>query len=283
MVRLEVKFLSKGGDEINEDCVFFNDISAWVLDGASGLSKRNYISPMSDAIWFVNELGRALIREARRDLREPLERVLARCLTEVTKSFNESVKCNIEPWKVPTASVCGIRVLGDRMEYVVFRDCTLIMRHENEVRVVKNSRYERELDGTILMRMRRLMDSGLTHGEAYKRLLPLLRSYRAIDVIAGLRWATGGGNTIGIISYGSASTDSIDCVVMMTDGFDRIVSLFNHMSYAELIRTVEREGEIEKLYKELRRLEEMDTPCEKFTRFKVHDDPTIVVVKLISD
>jgi hypothetical protein len=62
-------------------------------------------------------------------------------------------------------------------------------------------------------------------------------------------------------------------VLMMSDGFYRLVDTFEHYSDDTLFHAVEQRG-LAALLQELREVEQNDLECVRHLRFKTHDDAT---------
>jgi hypothetical protein len=46
-----------GGDGVNEDMYGHTSESAWVIDGATGLTDKQFSNQKSDELWFVNRIS----------------------------------------------------------------------------------------------------------------------------------------------------------------------------------------------------------------------------------
>ena len=64
-----------------------------------------------------------------------------------------------------------------------------------------------------------------------------------------------------------------DDLLMMSDGFYRLVDTFERYTDATLFQAVEQRG-LAALLQELRELERGDPECRRHLRFKTHDDAT---------
>ena len=65
-------------------------------------------------------------------------------------------------------------------------------------------------------------------------------------------------------------------IAIFSDGYIAIADLYNYINYRELLLKM-KNGEVEGIYKKLREIEEDDSLCEKYIRFKKSDDASCVM------
>ncbi len=70
----------------------------------------------------------------------------------------------------------------------------------------------------------------------------------------------------------------VDKVVLMSDGYADILD-FNILTKESIFNKINNNNDAQKYYKKLVKVQNKDIYCQKYPRFKITDDSTIVVVK----
>src|SRR5687768_9779505 len=99
-----------GAAAVNEDIAGHGSLAAWVLDGATGLSKERLLPGPSDAAWLSARFDALLRERADRPDRDP--RVLiSDLIAEVARNFEaERIRPGNKRYEMPSAGMAFIRL-----------------------------------------------------------------------------------------------------------------------------------------------------------------------------
>lgn len=272
--------ISKPWSKVNEDILGGVENVAWVLDGATGLGGNMLVEQGSDASWFVSLLNRELERWAS-NRAWSLKKIVKKALSAVYEDFKDrNLPVGLKPYELPSASLAITRLKGGYLEAAVVGDCKIHINKSDGMRVLgKGTRLEK-LDNLVIDEVRRLASSSANFDEIRQRILPVLRRHRS------LMNSEGG---YSIISVDPESADklrtkriplqSIGSVMLASDGFYRLCDTFGIYDDKSLFSAALRFG-LEKLYEDLRKIEETDINCVQYPRLKPKDDVTALILRL---
>lgn len=270
---------------VNEDFAEANLFNNYclVLDGASGLTKKNQTGWKSDSAWFSRTLGENLAY-AIADKGKVLESVLAEAGVKTAQEYHRLVHgCELAREDEPSAALVIARwgkeasrkcvevaALGDCLCVVGFQDGTADIVYDNRLDI----RAKKVRD-----RMRHLIledsHSSLKAREIINEDLLEIRSLRNQE----------GGYFIAdpsCVGYGQASVKrysghEIRYLFMCSDGFYNAVKIGICSSFVDLAERVVR-GEGKEIMNKLRAFEHADSEMLRYQRFKICDDATYALV-----
>ena len=75
---------------------------------------------------------------------------------------------------------------------------------------------------------------------------------------------------------GTVPKNLIKKIIILSDGYSQIYEVFHYVHSKKLITKINSEQDAQKFYNKLFKLQEKDKKCNKFLRFKVRDDSTLV-------
>lgn len=266
----------------NEDAAGHGAYTAWALDGATGLSEGRLLPGPSDAAWLVDRYGAALREHADRE-QGGTRRLLADVIAEVARAFRE--KCPQEPerrYELPSAGMALVRFTPGKVECARLGDCRVILGLPGgRVVATKRSALAR-LDARVIRRMRDLRESGVArnHAEARAAVQDDLRANRERLNVPGGYWVLG--TDPEAARRMEVRVIPLDAGVrvrglLVTDGFYRLVDTFPECrDDAELLDRTFDVGP-EEMLRRLRALEDADSECTRYPRFKPKDDATAVL------
>jgi protein phosphatase 2C-like protein len=156
--------------------------------------------------------------------------------------------------------------MGDLTTLVRFRDGRLERCGESAVR---------ELDRRALEQLGRALAAGVEpHAARLARVWPTLVDNRAQrNRLSGYDVLDVAEACQGRFEHRAWPRRDVRQLLMMSDGFYRLVDTFGRYTDASLFEALERRG-APALLDELRKLEEGDAECTQALRFKTHDDAT---------
>lgn len=282
-----VQSLSRpGGQSPNDDRANGNAGAAsghaWVVDGATGVADRSYISSSdSDAAWLAARLDQlfADLPQTSEPLRVAMRRIIGRVRDDY---LLETSLSSVPDYAIPSAAAlyCGWEQSGHRVHirFSGLGDCSAIVREASGLLHIVGDLSSGGSDADMLERF------GAFHGDhsasAEAELREFLRSRRE-------RMNKPDGYWVFSITPEAAShlTECTLCLrspadmLMMTDGFARLIDHFEAYTPETLIDAALSRG-LEPLYDELRALEAADPDCKTAPRVKLEDDASAVLVRL---
>lgn len=272
-----IEALSEPGAALNEDCWGHADGAVWVMDGATGIWPRQRLSPHSDAAWLVEQMDHAL-----RSLHDPVHEaavLLGKALAVVGERARRLCDLDgVAPIELPSASFVAARRRGDSLELANLGDCAILWRAGRVGARRFGSSGVAQLDAKLADALADHQAAGLSFAEAREAVVDLVRSHRGLMNTPEGYWIldlTGVGVPHLQTTYVDASS-RIE-VLLMSDGFYRLVDVFGRYDDDGLMDAAATGG-LARLLAELRTLEAEDGDCRRYSRGKVRDDATAVLL-----
>jgi hypothetical protein len=272
-----------GGIAANEDLAGSTGDFAWVLDGATPISDRTFFSAHDDAEWIVkafDKIIRQTISEDRTDNSDAqwLWEVLRIGFTRLAAVGGERHPFSgIQKHELPTFAMAMVHFGPDCLDYALLADCEVVIDTDIGVVSYTDQRFE-SVRRSTLARYLQLVDR---YGRP--RTLTMLRDQlsknRSLMNIPG-------GHYVGTLDpacaetavVGSLPVTKIRQVLLCTDGFARVVTLFRALSWADLFSGTS----LSEATRVLRECEANDTACRAYPRVKVSDDATALLLRRAS-
>ncbi|RIJ23442.1 hypothetical protein D1224_04035 [Henriciella barbarensis] len=260
---------------------------AWVIDGATGVTDKAYVSREgregregSDAAWLAEQLNTRFAELPQTS--EPIRVALRRIIGRVRDDFLLQTSASIVPdFAIPSAAAlyCGWEQSGHlvHIRFSGLGDCSAIVREESGA-VHLIGELSSSGDAELLDRF------AAFHGDesetAQNELRAFLQEQRS-------RMNTPDGYWVFSIVPEAAShiAERTLCLrspanlLMMTDGFARLIDHFHAYTPETLLDAALQQG-LKPLYEELRSLEASDPDGTAAPRLKKEDDASAVLVRL---
>jgi hypothetical protein len=277
---MNTEFYTDAAGDVCEDLAGCSASGAWVLDGASGVVRAGITDAPSDGRWYVEHVSE-YINENLNDER-PLPEVIRSAVRDVREHF-ESLPGGetAEVIERPLAAAAVIRVRDQYVEYCLSADCNLaVLRSSGAVEVFYGDG-PRDIDAAVLEEIQRLKrEEGLSHSDARDVVRGMIvDGRRQLNQPDGY-WALSFDERA--IDHARASTlnvDTIDALCLFSDGFERLLELFEAIEYRTLFAKALTNGP-DALVKMLRRAEQEDPKCRRYPRVKPSDDASVAFVDL---
>lgn len=252
--------------ELNEDCVGVGDKYLFVIDGATGLSGKNYMDDISDARWLARETAK-LLHDRLPDNPCTIDDILMQGMKSLEKTWQGPQD------DMPSVSLSVWRCNSNVMEYFGLGDCDASLRmHDGKILTWREDKLP-ALDAIVLERMTTLCkETGCTMIQAREFCNEQLIKHRNMRNQDNGYWCldlTGSG----IYHARSASFPSKDCesVFACSDGFSQLIG-FQEVGSLEELHCAVREKGLSFLLDRLFSLQCNDKALEKLPRFKFRDD-----------
>lgn len=267
---MEFISVSSSRAALNEDTYIIGSDYLVVIDGATNLGvKTKY-----NANWFVLELKKYLKEELDKkyDIKETLTNSINKIKQQVDSDFNE-VSC----------SIIIVRKVNDKLQYCSLGDCTGVIEFKNKVEVFYKTKLEEFDNKSIEVINHTAKQKNISFKEAMdtKEALDILVKHR------NLKNKTNGYYTLDLSRIGIQYIDiyefelkDVNNVLLMTDGFDDVITIYHLYNYEEIISVINQRG-LEKIVSELYEAQDSDATLDKYNRFKHSDDATCVLAKIL--
>jgi len=264
----------------NADGWFSDEATAVLLDGATPQAAAPISSYVNDTVWLVRrflELWPALSRKGH-GAAERAELVRLALRDEYAGLCE---KAGARPEDAPFACLAIAHDTGERLELYNMGDLTLLLRGgDGTVRRFGESAV-RELDQRAIAGLRRALAAGVApHAERLRAIAAELAQNRMLrNVLPGYEVLEPGVSCLGRFQRSMSASHAERSLLMMSDGFYRLVDTFERYSDLTLFDAVERRG-LASLLEELRAIEVGDEQCLRWPRFKTHDDASALWLEL---
>lgn len=277
MLRIDVG-VTVGSGDINEDVVGWCDCAAWVIDGASGVG-ASLLEEESDAAWLAREADRQFKRLLTADpaiaSTELVREASLACLTAFTSGATRSPEGLHEH---PSAAFAMVRVFRGQVELLTLGDCRIACRDRNGGAELFGTTELAPIEAQTIARVASLLSEHpeMREDELRARLMPLLRSNRALMNIEGGYWVLGtspdAADHLDVVRRPAREGDEF---AIASDGFLRLVELFEAADAGDLL-AIGTASDFDRWLKQLRALESRPGSRSLFPRVKLHDDVAFI-------
>ncbi len=272
----------EGDGRVNEDFFGWTDSAAWVLDGATGVSRETLPYP-SDAYWFVRTFSEHLHRNLVETPSASTLHLLNSAVATTRRKFEHLTGLDAASADgLPSAAFVLIRVLGQTLEITSLGDCKALFRDDRGVvRVFYDPSLEPFENRTLqaLESLRQRSPDSLQH-DLIQELKPTIRENRkSMNQPGGYRVLSLNSIDESSIETASVTIQDGEIIALTSDGFLRYTEVFKQDSSENLFRQL-TDGQPATIVKAVRRLESGDADCKQYIRVKKSDDATCLVVRV---
>ncbi|MFF9676776.1 integrase [Streptomyces eurythermus] len=268
-MRVDLATLPADPERENEDFAAATPGAAVLLDGAGvGGAETGCTHGVA---WFSGTLGGLLLQAVSRSPARPLAECLADSIDRVRSLHSDS--CDLTYRASPTSTVVAARINGERLEYLVLGDSSLLLEEKDGGTTVVT---DRRLD-EVGKRLRGPVDALPTGSPEHSAALA---DYR--EALTGLRNRPGGFWIAGPDPQaaehaltGTVELDSLATVTLLSDGATRLVDRFQLADWAQYLDVLTSSGPDE-LIRRVREAEKSDPDGRRWPRGKAHDDATVL-------
>lgn len=270
----------------NEDAFGHTSAAVWVIDGATGLSPHSLTGTASDAAWFAQRISHHLTHV----LAQPASLVEAAAAAMTHTSAELISLCEKLPDNMvdmPCASGLIVQQRHNHIDVAFYGDCHLLAQLPNgEILHMGGDPVHEKVDADNIAEMvrHRRTDEPLTAARA--RAIPLIAAGRKLaNLPHGYPLWSPFADAESCATHATRlhqyefSVPEGTILLLMSDGFYRLVDVLLEMDNAQLIEAAKTHG-LTPLLKHLRQLEIDDAEALTYPRFKTHDDATAVLVKV---
>jgi len=267
---LQTVSLNARSDRPNDDRAGTSRQLAWVIDGATDLGPPGLLGAEGGAAWIAATAHDAFATAEAQDMRATCQTAFHAIAARFERDRTRAVEA---AWELPKAAFAAARLSGETLEVARAADCAILQATSDRVwwcteapetagetaaaAALGAGRSAQEPRDAEL-----LADRRAHRGEAdHAAISP--------DAAASARATT----------YGASRVMSGDEILLMSDGFLRLVTDFHLYTAETLIEAVRVRG-LAALAVELRDIEREDAACLRYPRFKVSDDATALWLRV---
>lgn len=265
------------GVRANEDAIGYGKDYCFVMDGASCLSGKNIIDPVSDAAWMVKKVRDGLCALLDSGDDRSTGELLREIVAQVRTEYVETLKMNgvAAPEDSPSAGFALFRQRKGKLEFFGLGDCVGVAKLPDGSRFYSLETNLPNLDHQVLEQMMHIHETtGVSMQEAKQQCNDLLIKNRNLRNQPGGYWILDLLSDAGITNAAQASWELREPIAVgaFSDGFAQLAEVFGkYRGYSGLFDAMQQQ-DLEDMFKELCALQEADADCNDYPRFKLRDD-----------
>lgn len=254
----------------NEDRVGISLINAWVIDGATDLAEVGLFHKKGGAQWIASTSDIALSGCVEPDIFSSCKWLFK----HLEMKFDEDRQRDIlGDWELPSAAFAFTKIIENELQIAWAADCYALhisgsigswctdapdMHSEaNEARTLGLGIGAQKTRSKATIENRR---QKRCHPD-YKALTPNLEK------------------SITSTKYSNIPVKSDDSLLLMSDGFVKLVGDYSKYSLSQFVEALQKKG-LAELACELRHIENRDAACVEYPRFKISDDATAIWMRI---
>ena len=281
MFKVISSICEKGSADFNEDSILVSDNYLAVIDGATGLNGIHLTQDGSDAAWLSRRLCELL--------KDGLSN-LSIAVPETLKSAASTIKAELDNLgynkfenSYPSAGVAIVRQKNDNLECFTLGDTPILLLYKDKSVKCFCDDSLVKLDDTVIKRMVEIHDqTGCTILEARKQVNDILIENRMkMNHKGGYYIFEPSGAGIDFIKSLSVPKADIEAVALMTDGYYAVLSCYDIITDPDKLMQSLLAGKAHDLLNSLKELAYEDNDLNRYPRFKVMDDATVIAAKLV--
>lgn len=272
---MKIEFYTDTLKKSNEDIYGITKIGAFVLDGASALTDKNYTPSGNDVNWMVNWW------------KEYLEVNLDNTFYSIQEILEEGIDCfnkeygkfvdlsTLKPFEQLSAGIAMVRKNGEFLEAYVLGDVEITIENKDREVIVITDTSIKNLDNKVIriMGMNKKRKNQVVFKDFTQEELDTLIINRSkMNKPGGYFILSHNKEAVEMGAYKTIPIESIERCLLATDG---LVPLSYRYSKKTLLDRIREKG-AKALIKELRNVEKADRDKRNIGRLKTHDDATLI-------
>lgn len=268
---------SKAGRDWNEDRCFSCNDFAFVLDGATSVYNQKFSSCTTDAEWY-SQWWFEFLKKNLNNYSKTLPEILQSGIEQVVKDFKLLAK-DETILDFPSATVSIVRKNGDKIEVYTLADSPIILQSDSMSIMISDTLNNVNDDIHKMIIKDIAQKNNMSIIEAKTKYPDCIRQGRDMKNTFGGSFVLADDKQAILHGvYKIIDANLIKKAILLTDGFSQIFDLFKKYTIDEFANKINNIKDVEKLYLELFNLQEKDSYCNEFIRFKKRDDASIAVL-----
>jgi hypothetical protein len=272
MMRTSIATEAASPGRANEDFAAVTNNLAVLLDGATATAPVSAgPSCPHDAQWFSRALGNRLLAELSAEPPVWIAEGVARAIDAVATSHAKT--CEIDDATHASATIVILRELPDVYEYYVLGDSTIVFDLAGGQLAVRSDKRLKQVT-TAERERARALETGDPERDA--ALLDLVKAERAQRNVRGGYWiASTNPDAAARGLQGHVGRGGLRRAALLSDGAAAVVDRYELTDWRSALDVMEKDGP-QAIIRAARSAEDSDPQAERWPRYKVHDDATVV-------
>jgi Protein phosphatase 2C len=276
---------TEAGAKFNEDGYGYWSAAApraaWVLDGVTGINDRALLPGPTDAAWFVAQVQEALPVLLSKGQDMPAADLVGELVDELERRQSAAWldARGADGRETPAASFALVRLIGSEIEILRLGDCLVLLEATNGAVTVMDHPVLAAIEAETRDALLALRAQGITEPkQAFTAMMPRLRAERqrrnlpdGYGVLAAER------SCIPMLHVDRMPARTLRRILLVSDGYYRLVDHYNATSDADLVRRTEDLG-ANTMLRQLRAIEAGDPLATQYPRLKIADDATALLI-----
>ena len=276
---LEVKAGSFTLAKVNEDAFGYSQDCAWVLDGSTGLNGKRLVAEenSSDAQWYTKAYS-SFLNENLPGSTESLPELMARGVKTVWAEFLEKAGGPVPREDVPCTVGTVVRIRDGYLEYACVGDCCLLVRccDGTVIELLDDTLCALDKE-SIRIGVEIARREGLPLKACREKLLPRLLQVRlTMNTPEGYISLANNPDVVLQAVSGKIPLEKIRDICIVSDGFSEYYAMFSLADTVAAFMDQVANLEPRELFRRLVAAQKADEALEKYPRFKLSDDATIL-------
>jgi len=265
------------GVKANEDAIGYGKDYCFVMDGASCLSGKNIVDPISDAAWMTGKVRDGLCALLDSGDDRPTDQLLRQVMAQLREEYTAALLAmGVDaPEDSPSAGFAMFRQRKGKLEFFGLGDCVGVTTEPDGDSFYALETNLPNLDHKVLEQMLHIhKTTGVSMKEARQQCNDMLIHHRNLRNKPGGYWILDLLTDDGINNARQEAWTLTKPMVVgaFSDGFAQLAEVFGkYRSYTELFRAMQ-ENDLEDMFRTLCALQDADPDCNDYPRFKLRDD-----------
>lgn len=265
------------GVKANEDAIGYGKDYCFVMDGASCLSGKNIVDPISDAAWMTGKVRDGLCALLDSGDDRPTDALLRQVIAGVREEYVAALQAKgmDAPQDSPSAGLAMFRQRKGKLEFFGLGDCVGVTTEPDGDSFYALETNLPNLDHKVLEEMMHIhKTTGVSMKEARQQCNDMLIRHRNLRNKPGGYWILDLLTDEGIDNARQETWELTKPMVVgaFSDGFAQLAEVFGkYRGYTDLFRAMQ-ENDLEDMFRQLCALQDADPDCNEYPRFKLRDD-----------
>jgi len=260
--------------------------AAWVLDGVTGINDRPLLPSPSDAAWFVAQVQEVLPALLAASPDTPIAELIGAMVRELEGRQSKSWldPRGADGRETPAASFALVRLLGEEIEIARLGDCLVLLEAMDGAVAVTDHPVLEQAEAETRQAIQDLRAAGMTDPhQVLDKMIPNLRAQRRRrNCMNGYGVLAAEQSCVTMLHVDRRSMQGLRSVLLVSDGYYRLVDHYAAMNDVELVRRTRTEG-AGRLLQQLRAIEAADPFAARYPRLKIRDDATALLIGISAD
>jgi hypothetical protein len=255
--------------------------AAWVLDGVTGINDRALLPGPTDAAWFVAQVQEALPALLSQSPDGPAADLVGALVRELERRQSSAwlAARGADGRETPAASFALVRLIGSEIEVLRLGDCLVLLEADDGAVTVMDHPVLATIEAETRNALLTLRAQGVTDPkQMFTAMMPRLRTERRRRNISdGYGVLAAERSCVPMIHLDRMPAHTLRRILLVSDGYYRLVDHYNAATDAELVRRTAELG-ASAMLQQLRAIEAADPMATQFPRLKIADDATALLL-----